>query len=193
MVESSNPYGVLDSVAIGVTDGVIQWIEPVASLPGFDDTVEIIDGNNQWLTPGLVDCHTHLVYGGNRANEWEMRLGGVPYEEIARQGGGILSSVTATRAATEEQLVESAATRLNCLISEGVTTVEIKSGYGLDVATELKMLRSAKAVADRCNVHVETTLLGAHAVPPEFKGKPEDYLAIVCNEMIPAALSLIHI
>ena len=189
MVESPQPYGMLQDVAIGVSDGLTQWIQPTSDLPKFDDSVQIIDGKNQWMTPGLIDCHTHLVYGGNRANEWEMRLGGVPYEEIARQGGGILSSVTATRAATEEQLVESAATRLNCLVSEGVTTVEIKSGYGLDVETELKMLRSAKAVAERCNVHVETTLLGAHAVPPEFKGKPEDYLAIVCNEMIPAAVA----
>lgn len=186
MAEGSQPYGAMDNFSIGVSDGVIQWIEPAATLPNFDDA-QVIDGQNQWITPGLIDCHTHLVYGGNRANEWEMRLGGVPYEEIARQGGGILSSVTATRAATEEQLVESACQRLNCLISEGVTTVEIKSGYGLDLETELKMLRAARKVADRCGVHAETTLLGAHAVPPEFKGRADAYLDLVCNEMIPAA------
>ena len=116
-----------------------------------------------------------------------MRLGGVPYEEIARQGGGILSSVKATRAATEDQLVDAAVPRLTQLAAEGVTTVEIKSGYGLDLGTEFKMLRAAKRVGDRCGVHVETTLLGAHAVPPEFKGRAGDYLDLVCNEMIPAA------
>lgn len=187
MSDSSNAYGALEDVAIGVRDGLIEWIEPASIIPKFDGDVRIIDGGNRWLTPGLIDCHTHLVYGGNRANEWEMRLGGVPYEEIARQGGGILSSVTATRAATEEELVASAAKRLSCLMSEGVTTVEIKSGYGLDLATELKMLRAAKHVAKQCEIHVETTLLGAHALPLEFKGRADDYLDVVCNEMIPAA------
>ena len=187
MSDSAGPYGVLLDVAVGVSNGMIQWIVPQAKLPKFDDKVEIIDGQNQWLTPGLIDCHTHLVYGGNRANEWEMRLGGVPYEEIAKQGGGILSSVKATRAASEAELVDTAVCRLNQLVSEGVTTVEIKSGYGLDIDTELKMLRAAKQVGDCCGVHVETTLLGAHAVPPEFKGRASEYLDLVCSEMIPAA------
>ena len=187
MSDSPEPYGAMHDVAIGVADGMIEWILPQAGLPKFDSNVEIIDGQNKWLTPGLIDCHTHLVYGGNRATEWEMRLGGVPYEEIARQGGGILSSVKATRAASEADLVEAAVPRLQQLTSEGVTTVEIKSGYGLDVDTEFKMLRAAKKVGDRCGVHVETTLLGAHAVPPEFKGRAGDYLDLVCNEMIPAA------
>jgi len=187
MVDSAEPYGAMHDVAIGVANGVIEWIVPQADLPEFGSEVEIIDGQNQWLTPGLIDCHTHLVYGGNRANEWEMRLGGVPYEEIAKRGGGILSSVTATRAASEEQLVDAAVPRLMELASEGVTTIEIKSGYGLDIDTEFKMLRAAKRVGARCGVHVETTLLGAHAVPPEFKGRVGQYLDLVCNEMIPAA------
>jgi len=187
MCESVAAYGILDDVVIGVLDGHICWIKSKSELPEFPAATEVIDGRNRWLTPGLIDCHTHLVYGGNRANEWEMRLGGVPYEEIARQGGGILSSVTATRTATEEQLVESASKRLRSLKVEGVTTVEIKSGYGLNLESELKMLRAAKKVAEHCDVHVETTLLGAHAVPPEFKGKVDDYLDVVCNEMIPAA------
>ena len=187
MGESAEAYGAINGVAIGVSNGMIQWIVPQADLQQIEGDVEIVDGQNKWLTPGLIDCHTHLVYGGNRANEWEMRLGGVPYEEIAKQGGGILSSVNSTRAATEDQLVDSAMPRLNQLASEGVTTVEIKSGYGLDIDTEFKMLRAAKRVGDRCNVHVETTLLGAHAVPPEYKGRADQYLDLVCNAMIPAA------
>ena len=188
MCETDQPYGALVDVAIGVTDGVIQWIVPRDQLPALGDDVVIVDGDNRWLTPGLIDCHTHLIYGGNRASEWEMRLSGVPYEQIARQGGGILSTVTATRAASEDQLVDSAAGRLGCLIAEGVTTVEVKSGYGLNLNSELKMLRAARRLADRCGIHVETTLLGAHAVPPEFKGKADDYLDVVCNEMIPAVV-----
>ncbi len=187
MCESAEPYGAMHDIAIGVADGSIQWIIPHSKLSEFGEGVVFIDGQNRWLTPGLIDCHTHLVYGGNRAAEWEMRLRGVPYEEIARQGGGILSSVTSTRAATEQELVDSGANRLNCLVAEGVTTVEIKSGYGLDLESELKMLRAARKLADRCGVHVEATLLGAHAVPPKFKGRADEYLDLVCNEMIPAA------
>ncbi|MDB2686379.1 imidazolonepropionase [Mariniblastus sp.] len=187
MGDAAEPYGVMHDVAIGVADSMIQWIVPQADLPKFGAEVQIIDGQNKWLTPGLIDCHTHLVYGGNRANEWEMRLGGVPYEEIAKQGGGILSSVKSTREATEDQLVDAAVDRLTQLASEGVTTVEVKSGYGLDVDTEFKMLRAAKRVGDRCGIHVETTLLGAHAVPPEFKGRVDQYLDLVCSEMIPTA------
>ena len=187
MTETGQPYGALQDVSVGVTDGMISWVVPTEQLPNFDSDVKVIVGGQRWMTPGLIDCHTHLVYGGNRAAEWEMRLGGVPYEEIARQGGGILSRVTSTRAASEEQLVTSAAKRLNCLVAEGVTTVEIKSGYGLDLESELKMLRAATKLSDHCNIHVETTLLGAHAVPPEFKGRADDYLDLVCNEMIPAA------
>ena len=187
MVKSATAYGAVEGFSIGIGDGSILWLEPDEAIPELDADVEVIDGQQRWLTPGLIDCHTHLVYGGNRAKEWEMRLSGVPYEEIARQGGGILSSVTATRLASEDELVASAVGRLNSLMADGVTTVEIKSGYGLDLETELKMLRAAQRVANSCNIHVEATLLGAHAVPPEFKGNANAYLDMVCNEMIPAA------
>lgn len=187
MCDSSSAYGLIEDVAVGVRDGLIAWIMPESQLPTFGPGTRVIDGANRLLTPGLIDCHTHLVYGGNRANEWERRLGGVPYEEIARQGGGILSSVTATRAATEDELVDSASQRLRCLMTEGVTTVEIKSGYGLEVESEFKMLRAAKRVAEKCGVHAETTLLGAHALPPQFKGRANEYLDVVCHEMIPTA------
>lgn len=144
-------------------------------------------GSGGVITPGLVDCHTHLVFGGNRAEEFEARLEGVSYEEIARRGGGILSTVNATRQATEEQLVESALLRLDALIADGVTTVEIKSGYGLDVKHEMKMLRAARRLGELRPVRVVTTLLGAHALPPEFKGDSDGYIELVCNEMIPRA------
>ncbi|MCG6657248.1 imidazolonepropionase [Halomonas campisalis] len=139
------------------------------------------------MTPGLVDCHTHLVFGGSRADEFEQRLEGVSYEEIARRGGGILSTVAATREASEETLFAAARPRLQALIDEGVTTVEIKSGYGLSVADELKMLRVARRLGEALPVRVVTTLLGAHALPPEFKDDSDGYIRLVCEEMIPAA------
>ncbi|VXB31301.1 Imidazolonepropionase [Pseudomonas sp. 8AS] len=144
-------------------------------------------GRGGVMTPGLVDCHSHLVYAGNRAGEFEQRLEGVSYAEIARAGGGILSTVRATRAASEEQLVEASLPRLQALLADGVTTVEIKSGYGLSVADELKMLRVARRLGELQPVRVLTTLLGAHALPPEFAGDSDGYVALVCNEMIPAA------
>ncbi|WP_281517153.1 imidazolonepropionase, partial [Vibrio parahaemolyticus] len=137
------------------------------------------------LTPGLIDCHTHLIYAGNRANEFEMRLNGVPYQEIAKQGGGILSSVKATRAATEEQLIELALPRLDGLLASGVTSVEVKSGYGLTLKDELKMLRAAKALEQERKVKITTTLLAAHALPPEFEGRADDYIEHICQEIIP--------
>ena len=176
----------MEGVAIGVSQGQIEWIVQEKDLPDFEPAIEVIEGNGNWLTPGLIDCHTHLVYGGNRAAEWEARLGGKSYEEIARGGGGILSSVRATRAASEDELFEQAARRLPFLLAEGVTTIEIKSGYGQDVATELKMLRAARRL-EMFGVRVETTLLGAHAVPPEFHGRADEYVELVCEEMIPAA------
>lgn len=196
MCESNTPYGALGDVAIGVANGTIDFIVPRPEFESAQSSessradIVVIDGAGQWLTPGLIDCHTHLVHGGNRAGEWESRLGGVSYEEIARQGGGILSSVKATRAASEEELVASATRRLLSLIREGVTTVEIKSGYGLDIETEIKMLRAAIAVGVATGVSVSPTLLGAHAVAPEFKGRSDDYVTHVCQEMIPAARGL---
>ena len=139
------------------------------------------------MTPGLVDCHTHLVFGGSRADEFEQRLEGVSYEEIARRGGGILSTVNATRAASEDELFAAARPRLEALMAEGVTTVEIKSGYGLTVSDELKMLRVARRLGEALPVRVITTLLGAHALPPEFKNDSDGYIRLVCEEMIPAA------
>lgn len=141
-------------------------IEALLSPQHYSQTIDL---QGQLLTPGLIDCHTHLIYAGNRANEFEMRLNGVPYQEIAKQGGGILSSVKATRAATEEQLIELALPRLDGLLASGVTSVEVKSGYGLTLKDELKMLRAAKALEQERNVKITTTLLAAHALPPEFE------------------------
>jgi imidazolonepropionase len=179
------PYGECD-VSIGVLNGRVHWLLYPDLVPEYGPDVEVIQGNGRWITPGLIDCHTHLVYGGNRANEWESRLGGKSYEEISRAGGGILSSVNATRAASLEELVESASKRLKSLTAEGVTTVEIKSGYGLDLETELKMLNAANRLGELFPVDVKATFLGAHAVPPEFKGRADDYIDHVCDEMIPA-------
>jgi imidazolonepropionase len=144
-------------------------------------------GRGGVLTPGLVDCHTHLVYAGNRAGEFEQRLEGVSYEEIARAGGGILSTVRATRAASEDELIAASLPRLDALLADGVTTVEIKSGYGLTLADELKMLRVARRLGQLRPVRVLTTLLGAHALPPEYSGRADDYVSLVCEQMIPAA------
>lgn len=146
-------------------------------------------GSGGVMTPGLVDCHTHLVYAGDRAGEFEQRLEGVSYEQIARAGGGILSSVRATRAASEDQLIAASLPRLDALLADGVTTVEIKSGYGLTVADELKMLRVARRLGQLRPVRVTTTLLGAHALPPEYAGRADDYVSLVCEQMIPAAAS----
>lgn len=184
-------YGLLENVSIGVNNGRIQWLALDSEIP--QDCLpekQRIEGKGALLTPGLIDCHTHLVYGGNRAVEWEMRLNGKSYEEIALAGGGILSSVRATRAASEQELFDSAAVRLARLMSEGVTTIEIKSGYGLDVETELKMLRVARQLQSSFPISVETTLLGAHAIPPDFQGRGDDYVNLVCESMIPQAQNL---
>src|SRR5262249_16473014 len=147
----------------------------------------VTDCRGKWVTPGFIDCHTHLVWGGSRAAGWEMRLGGVPYAEIARRGGGILSTVRATRAATEDELVASALPRLRALAAQGVTCAEIKSGYGLTTADELKLLRAARRVAAEVSVELSPTLLAAPAVPPEFAGRADDYVSVGCAEMIAAA------
>ncbi|KGR35296.1 imidazolonepropionase [Vibrio campbellii] len=149
-----------------------------------DHYEQTIDLQSKLLLPGLIDCHTHLVYAGNRANEFEMRLNGVPYEEIAKQGGGILSTVRATRKASEEQLIELALPRLDGLLASGVTSVEVKSGYGLTLQDEIKMLRAAKALEQERKVKITTTLLAAHALPPEFKDRADDYIQHICDDII---------
>ena len=186
MTEEAKGYGTIEHGAIAITDGKIAWLGSQAQLPNFDlDTVEVIDGGGKWLTPGLVDCHTHIVYGGNRANEFEMRLEGKSYEEIANAGGGIVSTVKATRAASEDTLFKSALKRLTALHQQGVTSIEIKSGYGLDTDNEIKMLKVAKSLAKALPVTVLKTFLGAHALPVEYKDRADEYIDLVCNDMIP--------
>jgi len=185
------PYGAIRDGAIGITAGRIEWVGPRDDLSATPESLatEVLDAERAWVTPGLVDCHTHLVYGGNRAAEFEMRLNGASYEEIARAGGGIVSTVLTTRDASDNELATSASGRLKTLLSEGVTTVEIKSGYGLDLATELRMLRIARLLGDTAPVTVKTTFLGAHAVPAEFKGRADAYIDFVVNEVLPAVAS----
>ncbi len=187
--DNSEPYGAIRDGVIAIKNDRIVWMGSRADLPEFDVmATPVYRGNGGWVTPGLIDAHTHLIFGGNRANEFEMRLNGASYEEIARAGGGILSTVKATREATEGELFELGRKRLNALAKEGVTTVEIKSGYGLDKDTELKMLRVARELGKHHHVDVKTTFLGAHAVPPEYKDRANDYVDFVVNEMIPAVL-----
>ena len=185
------PYGAIRDGAIGITAGRIEWVGPRDDLSATPESLatEVLDAERAWVTPGLVDCHTHLVYGGNRAAEFEMRLNGASYEEIARAGGGIVSTVLTTRDASDNELATSASGRLKTLLSEGVTTVEIKSGYGLDLATELRMLRIARLLGGAAPVTVKTTFLGAHAVPAEFKGRADSYIDFVVNEVLPAVAS----
>ena len=186
MSEGATGYGVIENGALAICDGKIAWLGKEVDLPTYDkDLVEIIDGDNQWLTPGLIDCHTHLVYGGDRANEFETRLEGKSYEEIANAGGGIVSTVTATRKASEKTLYDTALKRLTALHQQGATTVEIKSGYGLDVENEIKMLKVAGMLAKTLPVTIKRTFLGAHALPVEYKDKPDAYIDLVCHKMLP--------
>ena len=173
-------YGLVERGAVAIRDGRIEWAGPEADLPAAFSGRTREDLEGRLVTPALIDCHTHLVHGGHRAREFEMRLEGASYEEVARAGGGIVSSVSATRAASEAELVASALPRLDALLAEGVAVVEIKSGYGLDIETELKMLRAARGLASERKVRVRTTYLGAHALPPEYKGREEAYLDEVC-------------
>ena len=172
------PYGLIEDAAIVVDGDRIAWIGPVGELPSrWQERSETRhDCHGALITPGLIDCHTHLVYGGDRAHEFELRLGGASYEDIARAGGGIASTVAATRAASEDSLLEQTLPRLRSLMSEGVTTVEIKSGYGLSLEHERKSLRVARAIARREPIAVRTSFLGAHALPPEFAGRHDDYI-----------------
>ena len=186
LCENGAPYGLVDDSVIHVRDGSIAWIGPRRELSDSLANARTVSGQRRFLSPGLIDCHTHLVFGGSRADEWEMRLNGVPYETIARQGGGILSTVRATRAATESELYSAAEKRLNALIRQGVTAFEIKTGYGLDLENELKMLRVINQLAEAYPIHISRTLLAAHAVPAEHKGRSDDYLDVVCEQIIPA-------
>jgi imidazolonepropionase len=184
----SVPYGAVADGAIAAERGRIAFVGPRTALPARPEAVarEVIDAAGRWMTPGLVDCHTHIVFAGNRAEEFELRLKGATYEELARRGGGIRSTVAKTRAASEEALYQSARERLAYLAAEGVTTVEIKSGYGLATESESKMLRVARRLGRELALDVAATFLGAHAVPPEYEGRQSDYIDLVCREMIPA-------
>jgi imidazolonepropionase len=174
-------YGIVEDGAVAVRDGRIAWAGPREDAPAADREH---DCGGLWLTPGLVDCHTHIVHAGNRSGEWEARLNGASYEDIARQGGGIMSTVRATRAASEADLLRASAPRIAALLAEGVTTLEIKSGYGLDLASEAKMLRVARRVGELLPVSVATTFLGAHALPPEFAGRADAYIDEICERML---------
>ena len=177
--------GVVERGCVAATDGAIVYAGPVADAPAFD-AVDTVGCEGRWITPGLIDCHTHLIHGGDRAHEFELRLAGASYEEIARAGGGIVSTMRATRAADQAALVASALPRLDALIAEGVTTVEVKSGYGLSTEHEAKMLRAARALGHQRAVRVATTFLGAHALPPEYANDADGYIDLVCDEMLPA-------
>jgi imidazolonepropionase len=183
------PYGAIQDGAIAATEGRIAWVGPRKDLPGRAEGLarRLHDLAGGWLTPGLIDCHTHLVFAGSRAREFELRLQGASYEEIARAGGGIRSTVTETRKASEEQLLKDAQARVDCFRREGVTTIEVKSGYGLDRENEAKMLRVARRLV---GVSVRTTFLGAHALPPEYEGRNAAYTELVVEEMLPAMIGL---
>ncbi|MDE2357489.1 MAG: imidazolonepropionase [Alphaproteobacteria bacterium] len=178
--------GVIDPGVLAARNGRILYAGPATSAPDLE-APEVFDCEGRWITPGLIDPHTHLVHGGDRAAEFELRLAGASYEEIARAGGGIVSTMAATRAAHEDALVASALPRLDALIAEGVTTVEIKSGYGLTLADELKSLRAARRLGEVRPIRVQTTLLAAHATPPEFAGDPDGYIDLICRQILPAA------
>lgn len=176
MQSGSTPYGLVENATVAMEDGYIRWVGPAADLPSVWKAVDRADFDGRLATPALVDCHTHLVFGGNRAKEFEMRLEGASYEEIARAGGGIVSTVAATRELSEDALVEAALPRLDALLAEGVVAIEIKSGYGLTVEDELKMLRAARRLGELRPVRVVTSYLAAHAVPPEYKGRADAYI-----------------
>ncbi|KAA8700012.1 imidazolonepropionase [Pseudomonas proteolytica] len=178
-------YSIIEDGAMVTAGTLIEWIGPRAELPS-GDYGQTHDLQGAWVTPGLIDCHTHTVFGGNRSGEFEQRLQGVSYAEIAAAGGGIASTVRATRAATEDELFDSSRKRLRSLLRDGVTTVEIKSGYGLDLANERKMLRVARRLGRELPVSVRATCLAAHALPPEYKDRADDYIEHICNEMLPA-------
>ncbi len=183
----NNGLGIINNAAILIKDGKIAWIGPEADLPKRANELSeyVHNGGGKWVTPGLIDCHTHLAYAGNRADEFEKRLEGATYEDIAKSGGGIMSTVRATRAATQEQIFELTLSRMRALFREGVTTVEIKSGYGLDLEAEAKLLEAATQLRDETALRVQRTFLGAHAVPAEYKGRQDEYIDFVCSMIKP--------
>ena len=181
---AGDDYGVIRDGALAIEDGRIAWLGPLADLPDRPArTRRSLEG--RWVTPALIDCHTHLVFGGNRADEFEQRLRGASYEDIARAGGGIMSTVRATREASADALYAAALPRVQALAAEGVGTIEIKSGYGLAIDSELKMLSVARRLGEATPVTVRTTLLAAHTVPPEYQGRPDDYIDLICGELLP--------
>jgi imidazolonepropionase len=182
--EPDNGYGIIENAALVVISGKIAWIGKKSKLPDkYRNSQDIINYNNQWLTPGLIDCHTHIVYAGNRANEFAERLQGISYEDIAKKGGGIFATVQATRKSLEQELYAASLPRVMNLLKEGVTTLEIKSGYGLDLDTECKMLRVARNLGKNLPVSVVTTYLGAHTCPKEYNSK--DYIDYICKQVLP--------
>lgn len=180
MLPDTGSYGLVKNGAVALQDGIIAWAGPETDLPAMFTDRPREDLGGRLVTPALVDCHTHIVFGGNRAREFELRLEGASYEEVARAGGGIVSTVTATRAASEDDLVADALPRVDALLSEGIATLEIKSGYGLDIETELRMLRAARRIGQERPVRVRTSFLGAHAVPAEYKDRADAYIDEIC-------------
>src|SRR5690606_6577059 len=182
MTDNGRAYGTIENGVLAIKDGLIAFVGSKADLPAFDAlATPLYDAAGQWLLPGFIDCHTHLVYGGNRANEFEMRLNGASYQDIAAAGGGIKATVAATRAASHEELFVLAKDRLNTLLAQGVTTVEIKSGYGLDLATEQKMLEVAAELDRHHPVTIQKTFLGAHALPVDYADDADGYIDAVCQ------------
>ena len=188
LTDNGQPYGRIENAALGWHDGRITFAAPQAQLPAAPEKLarHVESAAQAWITPGLIDCHTHLVFAGNRAHEFELRLRGAAYEEIARAGGGIVSTVEHTRAASEDELLAQSLPRARALTREGVTTLEIKSGYGLNLDSESKMLRVARRIGTELGVEVRTTFLGAHAVPADFSGRQSDYVDELCVRMLPA-------
>lgn len=186
-MNGTSDIGTIADGALAVRDGRIAWIGPASALDQLHwSASETVDASGSWITPGLIECHTHLVYAGDRGDEFDARLRGVTYEDIARAGGGIVSTMRATRAASEDELLAQSLPRAQAFVREGVTTLEIKSGYGLDVASELKMLRVGRRLGEQLGIGVVNTFLGAHALPPEYAGRQDDYVALVIGQMLPA-------
>lgn len=185
---SGDDYGVIDDGAVGISDGRIAWLGPQSDLPG-EEASEILSLDGRWITPALIDCHTHLVFAGDRSGEFEARQRGASYEDIARAGGGIMSTVRATREASADELYAAALPRVEALAAEGVGTIEVKSGYGLSIESELKMLSVARQLGAATDVTITTTLLAAHTIPPEFKDKADDYIDMICDELLPEVVA----